>query len=99
MDYTIQTDVNTCLVKLNGTLTFQDSQKFRDIIEHVKTNFADIRFDMQDLTFIDSSGLGMFLLLRESVQSETTRISFKHTNGQILKMLQLSKFDKLFFIE
>jgi len=60
--------------------------------------------DFSDTTYIDSSALGMLLILREKVNpnhaaEKTTNIKLVNTNSEIFKILGLANFNMLFDIE
>jgi len=59
------------------------------------TNFV---IDLNRATYMDSSALGMMLLLREHAGNEQSKISIIGCNPEIKQILVISKFEKLFNI-
>ncbi len=55
--------------------------------------------DMTDAEFLDSSALGMLLLLRERATQENVEIAIKNCSPAIQKILSIANFHKLFEIE
>jgi anti-anti-sigma factor len=99
MEYSITTHDNRWIVALNGSFTFTDNQKFRDIISEVKKErLNSVELDMSNVEFIDSAALGMLLLLKDETAAHNTSVILKSPSGQVKKMLELSKFETLFTI-
>jgi anti-anti-sigma regulatory factor len=47
---------------------------------------------------MDSSALGMLLLLREKLGGQSSKIEFVNVNEEVMKILKVAKFDQLFTI-
>lgn len=100
MELSIHNLANTITVKISGQFTFTDNQKFKHILELSST--AELRsmvLDFSEVTFIDSAGLGMLLLLRDKCQDKHISIAILSPHGQVEKVLMTSKFDQLFSIQ
>lgn len=100
MDFTIQSNNSGIRVKLSGQFTFTDNQKFKHVLELL--NQEGLRFlelDFSGVTFIDSAGLGMLLLLRDNCQNKHISVSLHSAQGQVAKVFMISKFDQLFSIQ
>lgn len=54
--------------------------------------------DFSQASFIDSSGLGMLLMLREHAGDGSADITLQGPNEEILRVLRIANFDKLFTI-
>lgn len=99
MDYTISTNANIASIQLSGQFTFSDTQNFKQILELVGGNHTkSISLNFENVTFIDSAGMGMLLLLRDECQANKINISIHSTHGQVEKIFYISKFDQLFSI-
>jgi anti-anti-sigma factor len=84
-------------IALSGQLTFADNQKFRKIVELASdSSVRSLEFDVSAMDFIDSAGLGMFLLLRDECLKRNISISIHSAQGQVEKIFTISKFDQLF---
>jgi HptB-dependent secretion and biofilm anti anti-sigma factor len=46
--------------------------------------------------YVDSSALGMLLVLRDKVAGDKTAISIKNVRPEVMKILEIANFDKLF---
>lgn len=100
MELAIHNNGNSVTVKLSGQFTFTDNQKFKHILELVDTpELRSLGLDFAGVTFIDSAGLGMLLLLRDRCQDKHISVSIHSPHGQVHKVLMISKFDQLFSIQ
>lgn len=59
---------------------------------------ADIRVDFKRVGYMDSSALGMLLLLREHIDQEQGSISLINCNETILNIFSVANFKKIFII-
>lgn len=85
---------------ISGQLTYKDHTEFRAFLldcENHKTRKITIELD--DLTFIDSAGMGMFLLTIERLRPFNCEIIFQNPNGQVLKMIELANIATMATIE
>jgi anti-anti-sigma factor len=86
-------------IQLSGQLTFTDTQNFKPILELVANNeIKAVNLDFTNVTFIDSAGMGMLLLLRDECQKNKIALSIHSITGQVEKIFNISKFDQLFSI-
>jgi len=85
-------------IKITGRFDFNAHHDFRNIYRNEKSN-AEYVIDMSGTEYIDSSALGMLLLLREHAGNETAKISISGCNSDIKKIFAISNFEKLFAIE
>ena len=54
---------------------------------------------MRKATYLDSSALGMLLLLRDHAGGESAQIRIVHCNADVRRILNISNFEQLFTIE
>ena len=100
MKYTLATDENTVRIDIDGSLTFEDHNAFRHMIEQVDSaGKGTCIINMQRVSYLDSAALGMLLLLRERLNKRNVSIVLSKANGQVAKILTLSNFGQLFTIE
>ena len=89
---------NSVDIKITGRFDFNAHHDFRNIYRNEKSD-ATYSIDMSGTEYIDSSALGMLLLLREHAGNESAKISIKGCNEDIKKIFAISNFEKLFSIE
>ena len=54
--------------------------------------------DLKEATYLDSSALGMLLLLRDHAGGDDAEVQVINSNSDVRKILAISNFDKLFDI-
>ena len=78
-------------ITMSGHLTFSDYDLMRDLVEHITSkNFHNISIDLTNLEFIDSSGLGMILVLNEVAERNKIKFSVCGAHGDVLRSFELS---------
>lgn len=92
------TDGRTLTILIDGRFDFSSHQAFRDAYEHGEKAVAEYVVDMQDTTYLDSSALGMLLLLRDYAGGDSARIRIRNCNGDVRRILAISNFEQLFDI-
>jgi anti-anti-sigma factor len=98
MKYLIHSDNNS--VEISDKISFEDHKEFRNIVDFIITSkSANISIDISGVTFIDSMGLGMFLIMRDEAKNLDKQITLVKPQGQIKKMFDISRFNDLFNIE
>ena len=85
-------------IKVKGRFDFGKHQEFRDAYERTESRPASVVVDLKDTTYLDSSALGMLLMLRDHVGGEDSDIRVVHANSDVRKILAISNFEKLFDI-
>ena len=84
-------------IHISGSFTFNDNPKFKQIVELVETSRPKaLRLEVSGMTFIDSAGLGMLLLLRDVCEKENIQVQIDGAQGQVARIFDISKFDQLF---
>ncbi|QVM89927.1 STAS domain-containing protein [Pseudomonas entomophila] len=83
-------------IKVKGRFDFGKHQEFRDAYERRQPDSVIV--DLKEATYLDSSALGMLLLLRDHVGGGEPDIRVVHASPDVRKILAISNFDKLFDI-
>lgn len=84
-------------IVIQGRFDFNDHSAFRETYKD-KSPDAEYRVNMSQAQYLDSSALGMLLLLREHAGGDKARISIMNTPAEIMKIFKISNFDRLFNI-
>lgn len=93
MDYGIHDHGDTKEISLSGRLTFADNKAFRNLVSNVEGTRRDkFVFDLGNLEYIDSAGLGMLILARDAAASQKKELRLCGAKGQVQQMLKISKF-------
>ncbi|MCF6324494.1 MAG: STAS domain-containing protein [Gammaproteobacteria bacterium] len=96
----LSNDGSLLTISINGRFDFNLYKDFRDAYESC-LNKGNIKFiiNLSQTEYMDSSALGMLLVLKERTGSGSSAIVLKHCNKEIKNILSISNFDKIFTIE
>lgn len=96
---TTQTDSdNDLTIKVAGRFDFNAHSSFREAYESANPAPEKYIIDLSDTEYLDSSALGMLLLLRDHAGSDAARISLVNCNPNVRKILSIASFEQLFDI-
>ncbi|WP_285348545.1 STAS domain-containing protein [Pseudomonas sp. ME-P-057] len=82
---------------IKGRFDFSTHQDFRGAYEK-ETKGQRIVVDLTGTSYLDSSALGMLLLLRDHAGGERADVELVGCNADVIKILTISNFAKLFKI-
>ncbi|GGC75431.1 STAS domain-containing protein [Marinobacter halophilus] len=91
-------DGQTLTIRVEGRFDFSTHQAFRDAYEHSDPAVTRYVVDLSDTTYLDSSALGMLLLLRDHAGGDSACISVENCNSDVRRILAISNFEQLFSI-
>lgn len=96
----LEADNNTLRIEIDGRFDFTLHKDFRDIYTNIgsTTKIGKYIIDLSDTNYMDSSALGMLLLLREYAGGDTAQIEVTGCTPEIKEILEISNFDRLFKI-
>ncbi|AJE15810.1 MULTISPECIES: STAS domain-containing protein [Stutzerimonas] len=85
-------------IVINGRFDFNAHQAFREA--YLRSDVQPQRYvlDLQGANYLDSSALGMLLLLRDHAGGDEADIRLLNCNPDVRRILQVSNFEKLFVI-
>lgn len=85
-------------IVIRGRFDFASHQEFRDAYERVAITPRSYLVDLQDTSYLDSSALGMLLLLRDHAGGDSAQIRLINCSSDVRKILAISNFEQLFQI-
>lgn len=85
-------------IVIQGRFDFGAHQEFRDAYERVNLTPKRYVVDLKSTTYLDSSALGMLLLLRDHAGGDHAQIRLLNCNSDVRKILAISNFEQLFQI-
>lgn len=88
---------NTSSIAVKGRFDFSLHQQFRESYEREGKSTCYV-VDLNETTYMDSSALGMLLLLRDHAGGDDADITLSNISSDVRKILAISNFDKLFKI-
>jgi anti-anti-sigma factor len=92
-------DGRELVIAVDGRFDFSVHQEFRRAYEEVEPEPERYIVDMQGATYLDSSALGMLLLLRDHAGGDGAEVAIVNSNDEVRKILTVSNFDQLFTIQ
>ena len=92
----ISSDVGTVFV--DGSFAFHMQGDFRQAYEEVAVKCKSIKIDLDRANYMDSSGLGMLLVMKKFLDNKDMAYEIVGSKGQTLDLLQLTHFNKYFKI-
>lgn len=96
---TMSTVNDELTISVEGRFDFSAHQDFRSAYEDVDTQPQHFSVDMTEATYLDSSALGMLLLLRDYAGGDGSSIKIVNCNDDVRKILVISNFGRLFTIQ
>lgn len=95
----ISGDGKTLTIKITERFDFSMQQEFRGAYKESSDTISDIILDLSQADYMDSSALGMLLLLKQFADEKKAKIYLKNPSESVAKILQMANFDKLFTIQ
>ncbi|MFC3853355.1 STAS domain-containing protein [Salinispirillum marinum] len=92
-------DRSVITIRVSGRFDFSSHQEFRKLYEAAPADVKQYVIDMTDATYLDSSALGMLLLLRDHAGGDNANIRISNCNPDVKKILTISNFGQLFTLE
>lgn len=89
-------DAGVLSIRVTGRFDFSAHKEFRDATNQIVAGVKKIEVDLSGTDYLDSSALGMLLLLRDKVSGNRDAISIKGARAEVKKILEIANFDKLF---
>lgn len=88
---------NEVTISITGRFDFNDHSAFRNSYRD-KPQTATYLLDMSGTDYMDSSALGMLLLLREHGGGDNAKITIGGCKPDIKRILNIANFQKMFTI-
>ena len=88
----------TGCISMSGSFDFKVHRDFKNAYTPLLDNpvLSEIDIEMSKLDFIDSSGLGMLMLLKERAHATKKSVSLLNASGTVMELLEVANFIKLF---
>lgn len=100
MQATISKDGDNAVARLSGRFDFNAHREFRAAYEPLIVD-AEVRslvIDMGGVEYLDSSALGMLLMLRDKAGAANKSLTLMNVRGAVKQVLDIANFGKLFKI-
>ena len=100
MQTSVSMDSGSADLKLSGRFDFNAHREFREAIDTVLSSPATVvTVDFAGVEYLDSSALGMLLMLRDRAKSAAREVRLAGCRGAVKQILDIANFGKLFKIE
>lgn len=85
------------IVALNGDIDHYTSEQIKDKIdkEFERNNSRDLVLNFENVTFMDSSGIGMIIGRYKNASSKGGSLSAVNVNGEVKRIFEISGLFKL----
>ena len=70
-----------------------------DVLEIIAQGIMEVRIDLSDLTYIDSSGLGTLVTINKRIKEKNGKLVLTGAQGLPLDLIKRTRLDKVFTIE
>ena len=100
MDIKVTTGGSVATIGMKGRFDFSAHRSFKDAYEPVlkEKAFTTVEINLAEVAYMDSSALGMLLLLHERAQADGKEVILSRANSTVLQILDIANFKKLFTI-
>lgn len=89
-------DNKSATIKLNDRFDFSVHSDFRNAYKDVALRDGEYLVDLSATDYLDSSALGMLLLLKEHADAQSSSVRLVGFNDEVKEILNIASFDKLF---
>lgn len=91
---------NNGTLNMSGRFDFNVQRDFKEAYDPLLKNSAvgNIDINLSGVTYLDSSALGMLLMLRERATAAGKTLKLSRPNASVAQILEIANFSKLFTI-
>lgn len=100
MQTAVTKDSGVAVVRLTGRFDFNAHRDFRAAYEPLlgETDVREMTIDLSGVEYLDSSALGMLLMLRDKAGAANKALTLSNVRGSVKQVLDIANFGKLFKI-
>ena len=88
------------VIKLAGRFDFNEHRGIKAAYEPLlrQAGVTTLEIDLEGIEYLDSSALGMMMLMRERAQTAGKTVLLSHPSETVTQILDIANFSKLFTI-
>lgn len=94
----VSDDKRIATIKIKGRFDFSLHNEFRKAYKDLTIKGGEFIIDLALTEYLDSSALGMMLLLKEHADAISCKVKIQNPKDDIREILQIASFDKLFIL-
>lgn len=97
MHANLKTDHDTAVIQLSGRFDFSGHRDFKQCYEsalHAPVRKIDV--DLKNVDYLDSSALGMLLLLKQHADARALPVALLNCGGLVREILDVANFGVMF---
>lgn len=100
MQTNVLNDAGKAVIKLLGRFDFNTHRDFRSAYEPLISDDGvhSVTVDFSGVDYLDSSALGMLLMLRDKLGGVSKEVALTGVSGNVKQVLDIANFGKLFNI-
>ena len=100
MDTSVSTLQSQARIQLSGRFDFNSHREFRDAVDKAlgSPGTTEVAVDLGNVAYLDSSALGMLLMLRDKLTGAGKEVGLGNVRGTVKQVLDIANFGKLFRI-
>ena len=100
MDIKVVTNGSSATILMNGRFDFNAHRPFKDAYDPLlqQKNITTLEIDLANVSYMDSSALGMLLLLRERTEAAGIDVALTKPTNTVAQILDIANFGKVFTI-
>jgi len=98
--YTIQKKDNVLAISVSGRIDNEGAGDFQEALDKAfEVNPRTVSFDLTDVSFINSAGIGKILLFYKRIKNRNGEILITGINDDVYTLFKAIRLDKLIPIE
>lgn len=88
------------VIGLQGRFDFNAHREFREAVDQAIKEAANaIQVDLGSVDYLDSSALGMLLMLRDKAKGAGKEVVLANARGSVKQVIDIANFGKLFALQ
>ena len=98
MDTSVSTQQSQARIQLSGRFDFNSHREFRDAVDRAlgSPGTTEVAVDLGNVAYLDSSALGMLLMLRDKAKAAGKTVTLVNLHGAVKQVIEIANFGKLF---
>ena len=96
MSISSKTTDNKLTINISGRFDFGVHKEFRTAVDSISNDTKHVFVDLRTTEYVDSSALGMLLMLKSKMGDQKDKISLINAKPEVKKILEIANFGQLF---